>query len=168
VLVQHGLGDSAAGLLGALCASSLPRDTAVAAIDLPLHGGRADQKLIGMLDSRDPRCAGLADEFVQQAVIDLERALDALADQPGIDAQRIGFVGSGLGAQIGAAFCALDPRATAAVLAPGVGGTIAAAPDLDRSLARIAPRPVLRVTDPPRAAAAAIWEFLARNLAPRP
>ena len=165
VLVQHALGDSAAGVLGALCADSIPSGVALAAIDFPLHGARADQKLLRMLESGDARCAGLAGEFVQQAVIDLERALDALGAHAAIDAQRIGYVGFGLGAQIGAAFCALDPRPAAAVLASGSGGALAAAPDLERSLARIAPRPVLRVTEPPGAAAAAIWEFLARNLA---
>jgi hypothetical protein len=63
--------------------------------------------------------------------------------------------------------CALDPRPAAVVLAPGVGRGLAAAPDPEQYLARIAPRPVLRVTEPPRAASAAIWEFLARNLASR-
>jgi dienelactone hydrolase len=167
VLVQHAVGDSAAGVLGALGVGSAPTGAALAAVDFPLHGGRADQKLLRMLQSGDARCAGLAAEFAQQAVIDLQRALDALAALAPIDEKRIGYLGFGLGAQIGAAFCALDPRPAAAVLAPGVGRALAAAPDPERYLARIAPRPVLRVAEPPGAAAASIREFLARNLAQR-
>ena len=167
VLVQHALGHSAAGALGALCASSAPPGMVVAAIDFPLHGARADQKLLHALQNGGARCAGLASEFVQQAVIDLERALDALAATAEIDARRIGYAGFGLGAQIGAAFCALDPRPAAVVLAPGVGAALAAARDPEHYLARIAPRPVLRVADPPGAPAEAIWEFLAQSLAPR-
>jgi len=167
VLVAHALGESGAGVLTPLCAGQMPSGMAASAVDFPLHGARADQKLLRVLQNGAARGAGLAAEFVQQAVIDLERALDALEALAAIDRQRIGFVGFGLGAQIGAAFCALDPRPAAAVLAPGVGGALDAAPDPERYLERIAPRPVLRVTEPPRAAAAAIWEFLTRNLAPR-
>lgn len=167
VLVAHALGDSAAGVLGALCAAEVPSDLAVAAIDFPLHGARADQKLLRLLESGGARCAGLAHEFVQQALVDLQRAVDALCADAAIDAQRIGVVGFGLGAQIGATFCALDPRPAAAALAPGVGAVLAAGPDPEHALARIAPRPVLRVSEPPRAAAAAIWEFVTRNLASR-
>jgi dienelactone hydrolase len=104
---------------------------------------------------------------VQQAVIDLERALDALAETAWIDAERIAYVGFGLGGQVGSAFCALDPRPAAAALAPSVGAALAAGPDPARYLARIAPRPVLCFEQPPAAAAAAIWDFLAQSLAPR-
>jgi hypothetical protein len=168
VLVQHALGDSALGVLAALGGGSVFPGAALAAVDFPLHGARADQKLFHALQSGDPRCAGLAAEFAQQAVIDLERALDALAALAPIDAKRIGYVGFGLGAQIGAAFCALDPRPAVVVLAPGVGDLLVGAPDSERYLPRIAPRPVLRVADPPGAAAAAIGVFLARNLALSP
>src|SRR5262249_18739970 len=112
------------------------------------------------------RIAALAGEFVQQAVIDLERALDALAETTWIDAERIAYVGFGLGGQVGSAFCALDPRPSAAALAPRVGAALATGPDFERWLARIAPRPVLRVEEPPSAAAPRIWSFLARHLGP--
>jgi cephalosporin-C deacetylase-like acetyl esterase len=161
-LVQHALGDSARGVLDALGASWVVAGAAVAAIDFPLHGARADQKLLRRL--ADGRDALLAAEFARQAVIDLERALDALASIAEIDAKRIAYVGFGLGAQIGSAFCALDPRPVAAALAPNVGAALAAGPDPARHLGRIAPRPVLRVEEPPAAAAAAIWDVLARSL----
>jgi dienelactone hydrolase len=169
-LVQHALGDSAEGVLAAIGAAWPLSGTAIAAIDFPLHGARADHKLLGMLaDGRasGPRRGALAREFVQQAVIDLERALDALAATAWIDAERIAYVGFGLGAQVGSAFCALDPRPAAAALAAGVGAELAGGPDPARYLDRIAPRPVLRVVQPAAAAAPAIWDFLARALAPR-
>lgn len=170
VLVQHALGDSAAGVLGALGTSFVEAGAAVAAVDFPLHGARADQKLLRMLsDARDgdPRRAALVAEFTKQAVIDLERALDALAAAEWFDAERIAYVGFGLGAQIGGAFCALDARPASAVLAPDAGTGLARSAGLAAYVARIAPRPVLRIEQPPAAAAAAIWPFLARTLATR-
>ncbi len=169
VLVQHALGDSAAGVLAALGPSWALAGAAVAAVDFPLHGARADQKLLRVLtDGRagDPRRALLAAEFAQQAVIDLERALDALAATEWIDAERIAYVGFGLGGQIGSAFCALDARPAAAALAPGVGAALAGGPDPAHYLGRIAPRPVLQVDESPAEAASAIWDFLKRCLAP--
>ena len=170
VLVQHELGGSAAGVIGALGTSWVEAGAALAAVDFPLHGARADQKLLGLLaNGRDPgpHRAALAAEFAQQAVIDLERALDALAAAAWFDAERIAYVGFGLGGQLGSAFCALDPRPAAAVLAPGVGAALAAGPDPAHYLARIAPRPVLCVEEPPGASATVIWDFLARSLTPR-
>jgi len=170
VLVQHALGDSAAGVLGALGTSFVEAGAAVAAVDFPLHGARADQKLLRMLsDARDgdPRRAALVAEFTKQAVIDLERALDALAAAEWFDAERIAYVGFGLGAQIGGAFCALDARPASAVLAPDAGTGLARSAGLAAYVARIAPRPVLRIEQPPAAAAAEIWPFLARTLATR-
>jgi dienelactone hydrolase len=169
VLVQHALGESAAGVLAALGTSWVEAGTAVAAVDFPLHGARADQKLLQILSDRrdDPRRAALAAEFTQQAVIDLERALEALCAAEWVDAERIAYVGFGLGGQIGAAFCALDRRPAVAALAPGVGGALASGPDPARYEGRIAPRPVQRFDQPVLAASAAIWDFLARTLAPR-
>jgi len=197
VLVQHALGDSAAGVLEAIGTGWVESAAAVAAIDFPLHGARADQKLLRLLcDGRDPdpRRAALALEVARQAVIDLERALDALAATTWIDAERIAYVGFGLGARLGSAFCALDPRVAAAVLAPDVEGAVPALPDPARYLRRIAPRPLLLVgarrdarnganarfevpgerveqvwfdagtPELPGVAAEAIWEFLARSL----
>ncbi|HKA16321.1 MAG TPA: acetylxylan esterase [Myxococcota bacterium] len=169
VLVQHALGDSAAGVLGSVGTGWVEAGAAVAAVDFPLHGARADQKLLGMLTdgrSAGPHRAAITAEFTQQAVIDLERALDALAAATWIDAERIAYVGFGLGGQLGGAFCALDPRPATAALAARVGGALEAGPDPARYLARIAPRPVLRVEEPPAASAPAIWNFLAQTLAP--
>jgi len=123
---------------------------AVASIDLPLHGARSDQKLLARLPAPgepapDPRRAALAFEFARQAVIDLERTLDALAAVEWIDAERIVYVGRGAAAAAGAAFCALDGRPCAAVLAFAEGGP--GRPELDPAhhVPRIAPRPLLLV-----------------------
>lgn len=51
-----------------------------------------------------------------QQVIDLRRAFDLLAAQPGVDSQRIGFVGHDYGGMYGAVAMALDGRVRSAVL----------------------------------------------------
>jgi dienelactone hydrolase len=168
VIAQHALGGSAAELLGALGTRWVEAGFALAALDFPLHGARADQKLLRMLAGHGPsapRLDALAGEFAQQALIDLERAVDALEAERAIDAKRIGYVGFGLGGQIGSAFCALDPRPVAAALAPRGGAALAAGPDPEPYLARIAPRPLLLIEEPPGRAAARIGDFLAQSLA---
>jgi hypothetical protein len=75
------------------------------------------------------------------------------------------YVGFGLGARIGSAFCALDARVGAAALA--VSDTAPATPraDADDWLERIAPRPTLRLDPEPTSAdASALREFLARTV----
>src|SRR5437870_13555971 len=49
VLVQHALGDSAADVLAVIGASWALVGAAVAAVDFPLHGARADHKLLRRL-----------------------------------------------------------------------------------------------------------------------
>ena len=166
-VAQHALGSSATELVGLLGTGWVEAGAALAALDFPLHGARSDQKLLRMLHegAPGPHRRALAGEFAQQALVDLQRALDALEAQPAIDATRIGFVGFGLGAQIGSALCALDPRPAAAALAPRGSATLASGPDPEAYRARIAPRPLLFVEEPPARAAAPIWDFLARSLA---
>jgi len=151
VLLAHGLGGAADdATTEAIAAPWAERGAAVCAIDLPLHGARADAKLRGWLEPRSEAPADglrqtLAVEFTRQAVCDLGRALDALQERSDVDAERVAFAGFSLGARIGAAFCAHDPRPRAAALAlAGAGGEPA---DLDpaRYVARIAPRPLLLV-----------------------
>lgn len=52
-------------------------------------------------------------------VKDLRRALDVLLAQPGVDPQRIGFVGHDYGAMFGTVVAAVDPRPKAYVLIAG-------------------------------------------------
>jgi len=121
---------------------------ALASIDPPLRGSRADPKLSrlvgtpfqpGPLRGGDP----LRVELARQAVIDLERTLDALCGLEEIDRERIAFVGMGLGAMFGAAFCALDPRPRAAVLIGAGAGLAPAEVDPGSYIGRFAPRPLL-------------------------
>jgi dienelactone hydrolase len=152
VLLQHGAGGSAdSTYLDGTGGPWARRGLAVASIDFPLHGARADQKLAERLGSLieatrngDPP-DGLLVEFARQAVIDLERALDALSGFDEIDEERLAFAGFSLGAMLGAAFCALDPRPRAAVFALGGGGFGTRALDPTSYVGRIAPRPVLFV-----------------------
>jgi fermentation-respiration switch protein FrsA (DUF1100 family) len=100
---------------------------------------------VGLDPGVGPLAAGVASEFLRQAVLDLHRCLDALVALDAVDPGRIAYAGLRLGAIVGAPFCALDPRPCAAVLA--LAGADPAASDLDpcHHVGRIAPRPVLFV-----------------------
>ena len=149
VLVQHGSGASADGAESEAVAAALAqRGAAVASIDWPLHGARGDAKLGERLARALSGAVGAAPpplvaEFARQAIVDLERALDALGALPEVDGERIGYVGFGLGARLGAAFASLDDRVQAAALA--LPGDAAGASELDARhyVANITPRPLL-------------------------
>jgi dienelactone hydrolase len=162
VLLQHGAGGSKESeYLDVAAAPWVARGAALASIDFPLHGERANAKLGRFLLSGSPGDDALRVEFARQAVADLRRAVDALAQLDALDAGRIVYAGFSLGALAGALFCALDPRPRAAALALGGGGFGPPAIDPARFVARIAPRPVLLVNARgdetlPRAAAQAL------------
>jgi len=153
VLLQHGAsGAKDAPYMDAVAAPWARGGVAVASIDFPLHGERASAKLGGLLRAGlgldpggGPLAAGIAREFLRQAVLDLRRCLDALGALDAIDPGRIAYAGLSLGAIVGATFCALDPRPRAVVLA--LAGADRGASDLDplHHVGRIAPRPVLFV-----------------------
>jgi dienelactone hydrolase len=135
VLVAHARdGSKDAPELDALGRTWTRAGAAVAAIDLPLHGGRASGKLgervlraVGARAATDALDADLWRHVVHQATTDFARALTLLADRPGVDASRLAFAGFGLGAQLGAALSADDTRLCTAVLA-GPAGSAAAGP----------------------------------------
>jgi len=144
---------------------------AVATIDLPLHGARADLKLRALLpragESAPDWRRALGREFTRQAVIDLERTLDALSALEWIDPDRIVYVGFGLGGRLGAAFCALDPRIRAAALAPSTRGPELDGAEPDAWMARIPPRPLLALAPDatPSETRSELRSFLERTLA---
>lgn len=147
VLLQPEGGCASTPALGARWAE---RGAAIASIDLPLHGSRADPKLATLVGTPfEPGTLASADalrfELLRQAVIDLERALDALCTLDEIDRDRIAYAGLGLGALIGSIFCGLDPRPCAAALA-GAGAGLAP-PSLDPGtyVGRFSPRPLLLI-----------------------
>jgi dienelactone hydrolase len=151
VLLQHGAGGSKESEY--LDAARLPwvrRGMAVASIDFPLHGERASAKLselllTGLADGHEdlPHTRALWHEFARQSVLDLARALDALAPHPELDAGRVGYAAFSLGALVGALYCPQDARLRAAALALGGAGFGPPALDPARHIARFAGRPLL-------------------------
>jgi dienelactone hydrolase len=149
-LVGHGAGGAKdADYVDAAAAPWVRAGAAVASIDFPLHGERTSAKLSErLLASLAPGAPGpepLWLEFAAQAVIDLRRALDVLAEHEELDAGRAVYAGFSLGTILGTLFCADEPRIRAAALAIGGGGVGPEAADPARHVARIAPRPVLFV-----------------------
>jgi pimeloyl-ACP methyl ester carboxylesterase len=154
VLLQHDLGGSKQATdLDGIAARCLRGGAAVASIDFPLHGERASPKLSRRFEARVTGALrgegggelGWLGGIAEQAVTDLSRALDALAQQPELDLDRVVYAGVGLGAILGTRFCVEDPRprAAALILCPAGFGS----PELDpaHAIGRIAPRPVLLV-----------------------
>jgi dienelactone hydrolase len=154
ILLQHRAAASASDPeIVAVAARLAERGAVVAAVDLPLHGARADAKLGARLaralaGERGAAPEALLEEFARQAVVDLERALDALTPLPEIDAERVGFVGFGLGAQLGAAFCSLDLRVRAVALVFEAAGRTAPGFAAQECVPGIAPRPLLELREP--------------------
>lgn len=175
VLAQHGAGGSKdAPYMDSVCAPWARSGAAVASIDFPLHGERANAKLGARLlraaetprERATPIDVALWSDFVRQSARDLGRALDALAGRPEVDPARIAYAGFSLGAVLGAPFCAGEPRVRAAALALGGGGIGPIAWDPLGHVARLAPRPVLFVNAErdariPRASAEALHEAAA-------
>jgi dienelactone hydrolase len=146
ILLQHGAGGSKeAEYLDVACAPWLRAGAAIATIDFPLHGDRAESKLGQLLGVPGRGRQDLAVEFARQAVHDLRRAVDALERLPALDTDRLAYAGFSLGTMLGAVFCAHDPRPRAAALAIGGGGFGPPEVDPARHVGRIAPRPILFV-----------------------
>jgi cephalosporin-C deacetylase-like acetyl esterase len=172
VLLQ---GDASAAheLAGSPAVAWAELGAAVATVDLPLHGARADQKLLSMLpepgDAAPAWRRALGREFARQAVIDLERTLDALCALEWIDPERIVYVGFGLGGRLGAAFCALDARIRAAALEVSAGGPELPGADPAAWVGRIPPRPLLALEPgtTPAAATDVLRDFLEKTLRDR-
>lgn len=132
LLLQHAAADGADASYLACAASWVAAGLAVACVDLPLHGSRSSPKLSARLVSEIGRVArgeeldldsrALVEEFARQTTSDLIRTLDALSAIDGIDENRVGFMGFGLGAIAGSYLLAHDSRPRAAVLALAGGG----------------------------------------------
>ena len=126
LLAVHDAGESlrSPGLVAA--SGWVGPELALAAIDLPLHGHRASPKLSERLfgalaqrargESPDRNGSLLVEAFVDQATIDLARALDALLALDVFDRRRVGLLALGLGAALLRAGLARDERIGTAVL----------------------------------------------------
>lgn len=83
-------------------------------IDAPGFGSRKGPRI-------PTKNAPAAFAFCEQLVGDLQRALEYLSAQPGVDTGRLAFVGHSLGASIGGAFLKTVPEMKAAALMAGTG-----------------------------------------------
>jgi dienelactone hydrolase len=153
IFAQHGAGGAKdAGYMDTACLPWVRGGAAVASVDFPLHGKRASPKLsermLHLFQARSglsPFEAELWTGFVRQAVVDLRRTIDALAELEEVDARRIAYAGFSLGTILGVPFCAEETRIRAAALAIGGGGIGPQASDPVGHIPRFAPRPVLFV-----------------------
>jgi dienelactone hydrolase len=76
----------------------------------------------GYFPWKEPPKDGPSDrQQVIDQVIDTRRAMDVLVAQPGVDVDRLGYVGHDYGAMYGAILAAVDARAKAYVLVAGLG-----------------------------------------------
>jgi hypothetical protein len=153
VLLQPGDAECPASRFPHAVGAWLDAGVAVASVDLPLHGERSSskltQRLLGGLGREGGEPDGVFDvlwaQFIHQAVWDLGRLLDALAQlgsDVGIAANRVACAATGLGAVSTAAFCGGDTRPTAAALAPGAARLGTAENDACTGLSGFSPRPL--------------------------
>ena len=153
VLLQHGaLGSKDESYIDSIAGRWVRAGVALLCNDFPLHGERAGGKFrtlllsgLGLEGRPDASGRALVDDFFQQAVVDLQRALDAAERIPELDAGRIAYAGLSLGSIVGATFCGVDPRPRAAALALAGGGFGSERSDPVHHVARFAPRPLLFV-----------------------
>ena len=116
IIMQHGYMDAkeSAKSMGVLSLANA--GYAVFAIDAQYHGER---KVRGK-DIFSPDIRSDVKAMVQ-TVIDLRRAVDLLQKRPGVDPQRISYVGVSMGAILGSIFAGVEPRVKAPVLIVGGG-----------------------------------------------
>ncbi len=113
-------------LMDKLARSIAARGIACATLDLPYHGGRrpSDKAKDGANDHFTSANASVDAAAVAQSASDVQTTLTWLAQQPGVDPNRLGFVGVSLGAIIGHLAMGLDSRLKAGVLMLGGGDLI--------------------------------------------
>jgi fermentation-respiration switch protein FrsA (DUF1100 family) len=143
ILFQHGMGGSKESEYLDAAGPWIRHGVAIASIDFPLHGERADAKLAAHLqagEGDDSRALWL--ELTRQAVCDLRRAVDALTTLPELNG-RVAYAAFSLGAMLGAVYCASDPRPCAAALALAGSGLFPPEIDASNYVSKISPRPVL-------------------------
>ena len=155
VLPAPGEGSELSNLQG--LDSWLAAGVAVASIELPLFGsrrsGKRPEKLTESVvaaargEAIDDTGELLWEEFTRQAVMELRRGLDMLAEVWGGEPSASAFAGVGIGASIGTLWCAVDERPCGAVLVLTGGGFGPASIDPTSFVANIAPRPLLFVNE---------------------
>jgi hypothetical protein len=134
---------------------------AVCSVGLPLFGARRSPKISEQLEASIARAAAgeapdrtssiLWTEFTRQAVMELRRGLDAVAEVTGTPHTAVAFSGAGIAASLGALLCAVDDRIGGAVLASTGGGF--GPPEIDPAswIGDVSPRPLLFINQQQRA-----------------
>lgn len=116
VLWLHGYGGNKNLDDGAFMILSPMLGYAIMSLDAQYHGDRKVRgKAMYSLDLVQDRYA------IAQTVIDYRRAIDALAQIPGIDTNRIGVLGGSMGGMLGGLLAGVDPRVKVTVLVVGGG-----------------------------------------------
>lgn len=149
-LVQHGAGTSKYARFVTACVDILCHaGFACLALDAIGHGEREDA--VAQDDETAWQRLRGAPDFVPGNVIDFRRGLDYLAARPEVDGERLAFIGSSMGAMLGAILCAVDTRPRAVVLRCGgarvESATGTGALDHLSYIGRIAPRPLLMLNN---------------------
>lgn len=165
VLVQHGAGTSKYARFVTACIDILGHcGFACLALDAIGHGEREDT--VGPDDEAAWRRLRSSPDFIPDNIVDFRRGLDYLAARAEVDPSRLAYIGSSMGAMLGAILCAVDSRPQVVVLRCGGARTgppaWAESPDaaeaealgassevLDhrRYIGRIAPRPLLMLNN---------------------
>ncbi len=143
VLLLHGSGGDRRELLG-LAAGLATRGIVAMTIDSPVARLQTQTLPAGLAGVR--RRSAL----LEQEVVDLRRAVDALQARPEVDPARLGFLGFSAGARSGAILSGVEPRIGSFVLISGGGDPVSdyvrgAGPALREQLI-----PLLRQVDPLR------------------
>jgi dienelactone hydrolase len=138
ILIGHGGGQhkQAPGVMARARRFVAEGGFAVAALDVPSHGGRPEHEEYGRLsaemdarvaagEERGPLLAGFQARVARQTVPEWRSALDALAALAVVGPGPVGYWGISLGCGLGVPFVAAEPRVRAAVL--GLGGLFGAA-----------------------------------------
>jgi dipeptidyl aminopeptidase/acylaminoacyl peptidase len=114
VFILHGYGGSKDMFVAMFAMFLCPKGYAVFGIDAALHGERKreGEQLWGGVLSTSLRA-------MEQTVIDCRRALDYLETREDIDASRVGYIGTSMGAIFGAIVCGVEERFRCPVLVVG-------------------------------------------------
>ena len=113
-LLVHGASSRKEEMAGALGRALLARGIASLAIDLPLHGTRADP--VQAQTARNPLAMM---QLWRQSLADVRLGVAYLAARPDLDASSLAILGYSLGSYLSIEIAAEEPRIKAVVLAAG-------------------------------------------------
>jgi dienelactone hydrolase len=92
------------------------------------EAARLAQIGVGALVVAGPRSAPTQANAFDSAVAQALAAVKKLRSEPGVDPQRVGIVGEGVGAHVGAVAIGRDPASITAAVLADIGGTVVPSP----------------------------------------